>query len=159
MKMFSKYILNSHMCFLMHSRQFAKRSFDISKVFQVWFIGKKLMRDSHNKTYSIFWPTKCLGHLCWLPRPCDFSTHKSSGLYHVAENFQGRYFCEFRGFVAIHESFLHEIWGMASFGVAKASNPQKFSQRKSYFFTNSRKFTAIRYIMCSTCTILSYLLW
>ena len=29
--------------------------------------------------------------------------------------------------VAIHESFLHEIWGRGTFGTAKVSNPRKFS--------------------------------
>ena len=38
--------------------------------------------------------------------------------YRIAKNFR-----EFRSFVAIRESFLCEIWGVASFGVAKASNP------------------------------------
>ena len=40
---------------------------------------------------------------------------------------------EFRGFVAIRESFLNEIWGRGVLGAAKASNLQKFSLRKSYF--------------------------
>ena len=39
---------------------------------------------------------------------------------------------EFRGFVAIHESFLCEIRGVASFGMAKANNLWMFSPRKSY---------------------------
>ena len=53
----------------------------------------------------------------------------------IAENFH-----EFHGFVSIHKSFLREIWGVAFFGVAKASNPRKFSPRKLYF-TNLRKFS------------------
>ena len=59
-------------------------------------------------------------------------------------------FANFRSFVAIRESFLREIWDMVSFGAAKASNPQKFSTRKSYFLPNHesflpRKFTTIPY--------------
>ena len=46
------------------------------------------------------------------------------------ENFKEETFCEFHGFVAICKSFLHEIWGVASFGAAKASNLRKFSPRK-----------------------------
>ena len=47
--------------------------------------------------------------------------------YRIAENFR-----EFRVFVAIRESFLRKIWGVASFGAAKASNPQKFSPSKVF---------------------------
>ena len=39
--------------------------------------------------------------------------------------------------------FSVKFWGMVSFGAAKASNLRKCSLRKSYFFTNSRKFSAI----------------
>ena len=56
----------------------------------------------------------------------------------------------FGGFVAIGESFLHEIWGVASFGVAKSEQSAKvFSAKiellpicKSFL---PRKFPAIRY--------------
>ena len=40
---------------------------------------------------------------------------------------------KFRGFVAIREGFLCEIWGRGIFGVAKASNLRKFSPRKLQF--------------------------
>ena len=71
--------------------------------------------------------------------------------YRIAETFEGENFREFRGFVAIHESFLREIWGMVSFGAAKASNPWKFSLWKTYFSPIHesflpQKFPAIRYI-------------
>jgi len=35
--------------------------------------------------------------------------------------------------VAVHESFLHKFWGVASFAAVKASNPRNFSPRKLYF--------------------------
>ena len=35
--------------------------------------------------------------------------------------------------MAIHESFVREIWDVAAFCMAKASNLRKFSQRKPYF--------------------------
>ena len=43
------------------------------------------------------------------------------------ETFEGENFREFRGFVAICKIFLCKIWGVASFGTAKESNPRKFS--------------------------------
>ena len=49
------------------------------------------------------------------------------------ETFEGENFREFRGFVAICKSFLRKIWGVASFGTAKESNPRKFSPWKLYF--------------------------
>ena len=57
----------------------------------------------------------------------------------------------FCGFVAICESFLREIWGVAFFGVAQVSNPRKFSLRKLYFSPIRegilpRKFPTIWYI-------------
>ena len=39
----------------------------------------------------------------------------------------------FANFVAIRESFLHEIWGVMSFGAAKASNPQNFFHENRIF--------------------------
>ena len=50
-------------------------------------------------------------------------------VYRIAENFRGKNFCKFCGFVAICESFLCKIWGCGTLGAAKASNPQKFSPR------------------------------
>ena len=50
--------------------------------------------------------------------------------------FKGENFHEFRGFVAIRESFLREIWGVVSFGAAKVSNPRSFL-RENRIFTNS----------------------
>ena len=43
------------------------------------------------------------------------------------KTFEGENFHEVCGFVAIRESFLHKLWGVASFGEAKACNPQMFS--------------------------------
>ena len=43
---------------------------------------------------------------------------------------RGENFREFRGFVAIHESFLCETWGHGILGTVKASNPRKFSPQK-----------------------------
>ena len=48
-------------------------------------------------------------------------------------SFEEENFHKFRGFVAICESFLHEIEGVASLAVTSLSNLQKFSPRKSYF--------------------------
>ena len=48
------------------------------------------------------------------------------------ETFEGENFSQFRGFVAIRESFLCEIWGRGIFLVAPVSTPRKFSLRKSY---------------------------
>ena len=42
------------------------------------------------------------------------------------KTFEGENFHEFHGFVAIRVSFLREIWGVASFGVAKANNRESF---------------------------------
>ena len=77
---------------------------------------------------------RCFGHII------------ESYMYCIAENFH-----KFHGFVAIRKSFLHEIWGVASFGMAKASNPRKFSLRKTYFSPICKsflpwKFLAIRYV-------------
>ena len=57
---------------------------------------------------------------------------------------------KFCGVVAICESFLREIWDVAFFGAAKASNPRRFSWRKSDFSPICesflpQKFPAIRY--------------
>ena len=46
--------------------------------------------------------------------------------YRITESFQAKKTHKFCVFVAIRKSFLREIWGEASFGVAKASNLQKF---------------------------------
>ena len=54
---------------------------------------------------------------------------------------KGENFHEFRGFVAIRESFLREIWGVVSFGVAKASNPRKFSLQKSNYYQFAKVFS------------------
>ena len=52
-------------------------------------------------------------------------------LYRIQwETFEGE---NFHDFVAIHKSFLHEIWGVAFFGAAKVSNLQKFSPRNRIF--------------------------
>ena len=61
------------------------------------------------------------------------------------ETFEGENFCEFRSFVTIRESLLHEIWGRGILWcAARVSNPRKFSPQKSYFFTNLRKFSPLK---------------
>ena len=71
--------------------------------------------------------------------------------YRIAKNFRGRKLLQILQFWAIRKSFLCKIWGVASFGTAKASNPRKFSPRKAYFSPIResflpRKFPAIRYV-------------
>ena len=61
--------------------------------------------------------------------------------YRIAGNFWGRKLCEFRSFVAIRESFLCEIWGMAFFGAAKASNSQKFIHENCIFHQFAKIFS------------------
>ena len=55
--------------------------------------------------------------------------------YRIAGTFEEENFHEFRGFVAIRESFLREIWDVAFFGTAQASNLQKFSPSKVSRYT------------------------
>ena len=67
------------------------------------------------------------------------------------ETFKGENFHEFRGFVAIFESFLCKIWECDLIDAAQASNLWKFSPRKSYFSPIRtsflpRKFPAIWYL-------------
>ena len=66
-------------------------------------------------------------HRCWV--------HPQ--YYRIAKNFRGRKILRISRFC---ESFLREIWGVASFGAAKESNPRKFSSRKSYFSPISESF-------------------
>ena len=49
--------------------------------------------------------------------------------------------CKFQRFVAIHESFLHEIWGAWCYSVASVSNLQKFSRQKSFFHQFAKVFS------------------
>ena len=58
------------------------------------------------------------------------------------ETFEGEDLREFRGFVAVRESFLREIWGVASFGTAQASNPESFLREN---FTSSSPSKVSRY--------------
>ena len=67
------------------------------------------------------------------------------------ETFEGENFCKFHSFVAIRESFLHKIWGVASFGKAKASNLQKFSPQKSYFHKFTKAFFLESFPLYSMC--------
>ena len=60
---------------------------------------------------TISYPLHSIGTFC---DTCN------SGHYHIMGNFRGENFHEFRGFMAICESFLRKIW--ASFGTVKASN-------------------------------------
>ena len=52
-------------------------------------------------------------------------------MYRIVGNFRGRKLLQISRFVAIRETFLHEIWGVVPFGTAQARNPRKFSPRKS----------------------------
>ena len=86
-------------------------------------------------------PTSSTGNLCLCT--CTFN-------YRIVENFRGRNSHKFRSFMAILESFLCEIWGVVSFGMAKTSNSWKFSPQKLYFSPirefSSRKVS--RYTVC-----------
>ena len=56
--------------------------------------------------------------------------------------------------MAIRESFLREIWGVVSFGSAKASNLQKFSLQKSYFHQFAKVFSLESFpLYGSSCTL------
>ena len=70
------------------------------------------------------------------------------------KTFEGENFREFHIFVAIRESFLREIWGVASFGAAKAI--RKSFLCKNRIFTNLQKFSpskVSRYTVCSHCHV------
>ena len=45
------------------------------------------------------------------------------------QTFEGENFCEFQGFLAIHEIFFYKIGSMTSFG---SDTSELFSPRKSY---------------------------
>ena len=86
---------------------------------------------------------------------CERSNHVAmcfvvSRPYHIAGNFQGENFSEFHGFVAIYESFLHKIWGVAYFG-GKMEQSAKVFSAKIVFFTNSRKFSPLKVSGGSSC--------
>ena len=66
-------------------------------------------------------------------------------------NFPGRKLLQIHIFVAIHESFLHKIWGMASFGTAKQPLHKSFLC-EIVFSTNPWKFLALRYYLDTTTT-------
>ena len=50
-------------------------------------------------------------------------THNTNQATVQRKTFEGENFHKVNGFVTVRESFLCEIWGVASFGVAKSSNP------------------------------------
>ena len=83
---------------------------------------------THTLTISV--GLGCTLHFCSMEHILSWEWLTDSMICRIAENF-----CKFRGFVAICESFLHKILGMASFGTAKAGNLWKFSP-KIIFFTN-----------------------
>ena len=58
----------------------------------------------------------------------------------IAGNFRGRKLSRILRFCGYTWKFSLWNWGVAFFGVAKVSNPRKFSPRKLYF-TNLRKFS------------------
>ena len=66
--------------------------------------------------------------------------HQWNTEYRIAGSFRGRKVLQTsHSFVAI--IFLHEIWRHGVLSSGKSEQPQKFSPRKSYFFTNLRKFS------------------
>ena len=86
----------------------------------------ELMCNCRQCSTTIFTGIFCLCvltviHVAWLLLVAKFCQY----MYCIVGNFEGENFRKFHGFVAIHKSFLCKIWGMASFGVVKASNPQK----------------------------------
>ena len=60
------------------------------------------------------------------------------------ETFEGENFCKFRGFVAIHESFLCKIGGVVSFGGDTSEQSAKLFSVKILFSTNSREFSLLK---------------
>ena len=66
-------------------------------------------------------------------------------LPYSGKTFEGENFHEFRGFVAIHESFLCEIWGCGILWCGKSEQSAKVFYVKIVFFTNWQSFSAIRY--------------
>ena len=81
--------------------------------------------DHHNHHMTITWP--------------------SHDIYHIAENFRGRNFCEFHSFVAICESFSAKFWGLAVFRRGKSKQSVKVFSVKIVFFTNSRRFSPSKF--------------
>ena len=61
--------------------------------------------------------------------------------YRIVGNFRGRNFREFRGFVAICQSFLRKIWRCGVFWYGKSEQSVKFFSVKIMFYTNSWKFS------------------
>ena len=68
---------------------------------------------------------------------CYYTTHK----YCIAENIWGRKLSRISSFVAICESFLHEIWGRIIHWHGKSEQSTKVFSEKIIFFTNLRKFS------------------
>ena len=81
---------------------------------------------------STFVPSSCFAFLRFHSLPNGILCTRKKIPY-SGKLFEGENFREFRGFVAVRTSFLREILGVASFGVAKTSNPRKFYPQKSYF--------------------------
>ena len=75
-------------------------------------------------------------NMIWL---CRFSTPHPK--YRIAGNFQGRKLSRILWFVAIHKSFLHEIWGHGIHWRGKSEQSAKVFSAKIVFFTNSQKFS------------------
>ena len=69
--------------------------------------------------------------------------------YCIVGNFEGRNFCKFHHFVAIHESFLCESWGCRILWCSKSEQSAKVFSAKIHQFTkvfeSFRKFPAIQY--------------
>ena len=80
-------------------------------------------------------PSSCLG--------------KQGLRYYLRITFEGENFREFRGFVAIRESFLREIWGCVVLWRGTSEQSAKVFSTKIVFFTNSRKFSPSKVSRCT----------
>ena len=65
-------------------------------------------------------------------------------MYRIAENFRGRNFREFHGFVAIREGFFREIWGRGVYWRGRRKQSAKVFSAKIIFFINPRKFSPLK---------------
>ena len=87
------------------------------------------------------WAYALINQCIWYWHTC------ACAAYRIAGNFEGENFCEFRSFVAIRKSFLCKIWGVASFGMVKASNPRKFSLRNHIFHKFMKVFSLKSFLL------------
>ena len=83
--------------------------------------------------------------MCLIPKPDEWESNVNCKKGWDGESFEGENFREFRGFVAIHESFLCKIGGVAPLVLQNQAICESFLC-ENYIFTNSQKFFTIRYI-------------